>query len=369
MVVLMVATSCTLSPTTSEAATSPQRVSISPSVGPAGTRVTLSARNVRPRTGRVLFTLIGSDGSRTAIGSSKVTRTGSASLRVRMVSEGAIAAQHIVGGTEATTIGGTNFRFPTTPPSTVVIDVSSRGYASVTETNANRSYPVVGMRYTVNPVAPSRAAAEFVVTCDGSPSPSTTCTTNTPGRHVITVADLYNQYAPVSLEWNAVAPIRMTIPRGQPVTFALPPGASHVPGANGIACPQGTCSVAAGSHPVAGTDSSLLDTFTIDYLAVGDTVATTQQVIVTVFAITAPSQTAASSPFTVTVTGAAPRTGRIDLAIDNGGVGSENVSAGGTASFTASGWSPGVKTLTATWVWFDVGVPRQMVVSQPITLI
>ena len=345
------------------------RVAISPAVGSVGTKALLVARDIRPRSGRVVFSLTGADGVRFPLGVAKVSRTGQALVRVVMKAEGLIAAQHLAApGRAAIKVGGTHFRFPTTPPSTGVIEGSNRGYASVTENAANRTFPVVGLYYTVAPTAPARAEGDFVISCDGAVVEGTMCAATTPGRHRMTVADLYNQYAPISFEWNAVAPIRVTAPLGEPVVFAVPPGASQRPGPNGIACPQGTCSVPAGSQPVAGTDGSLLDTFTIDFLAVGDTVPTTQQFVVTIFSIAAPSQTTAGEPFTVMVSGATPSTGRIDFGIDGVGIGTENVSATGSATFTSFGWSPGPKTLTATWTWFDVGVPRTMTVSKAITL-
>ncbi len=351
------------------ATTATPRVTISPAVGPVGTKAVLVARDIRPRSGRVVFTLTGADGVRVPLGVAKVTRSGQVSVRVVMKAEGLIAAQHVAASARpGVEVGGTHFRFPATPPATGVIDGSNRGYASVTENAANRTFPVVGLHYTVAPTAPARAEGDFVISCDGAVVEGTTCAATTPGRHRMTVADSYNQYAPISFEWNAVAPIRVIVPLGEPVVFALPPGASQRPGANGIACPQETCTVPAGSQPVAGTDGSLLDSFTIDFLASGDTTATTQQFIVTIFSIAAPSQSAASQPFTAVVSGATPSTGRIDVGIDGVAIGTENVSATGSATFTSFGWTPGPKTLTATWTWFDVGVPRTMTVSKPITL-
>lgn len=68
------------------------------------------------------------------------------------------------------------------------------------------------------------------------------------------------------------------------------------------------------------------------------------------------------------VSGAGASNGRIDFGIDGIAIGSENVSAAGTATFTSFGWSPGPKTLTATWTWFEAGVPRELTVSTQITL-
>ena len=151
------------STTPASAAAARFSLAISPAVGPAGTRVDLSVTGVSPASGTVEFALVNAAGTSTVLGSADVSKSGAASLRVRLNDEGIIRSVHnfVAAGQPRSSVGGTYFRFPTTPPSTVAVDVSSRGYYEALETTLGLTYSVWAYQYRVMPSAPNRSFSDL----------------------------------------------------------------------------------------------------------------------------------------------------------------------------------------------------------------
>ena len=372
------------STTPASAAAARFSLAISPAVGSAGTRVDLSVTGVSPASGTVEFALVNAAGTSTVLGSADVSKSGAASLRVRLNDEGIIRSVHnfVAAGQPTSSVGATYFRFPTTPPSTVAVDVSSRGYYEALETTLGLTYSVWAYQYRVTPSAPNRSFADFAVSCDGSPSVempdgaalTDVCVATAAGQHHATVSDNFGQYEPASFDWTSVDPIRKTLAVGDELIFTIPAGSTLVPSTLPVPCVNGVCTYTAGSLTNPGIASEL-EAFAIAFSVNGTPYWVAQQFVITIgspsiggLTITAPTTAVSGKPFPVTVSGASTSLGRIDLAIDGVDIGSAWVSPTGTATFIGHGWSPGAKTLTARWVWFVIGVANQRSASKAITL-
>ena len=331
-----------ISMTPASAAATRFTLAISPAIGPAGTRVDLSATGASPASGTVEFTLINAAGTSTDLGSADVSKSGAALLRVRLNDEGIVKAEHkfVAAGQPTSSVGGTNFRFGTTSPSTVAVDVSSRGYYNAPETTLGLSYSVWAYQYRVTPTAPNRSFSDFVVSCDGSPAvelPDGTaltdvCVATAAGQHHATVSDSFGQYRPASFDWTSVDPIRKTLAIGDQLVFAIPAGSTLVPSTLAVPCVDGVCTYTAGSLTNPGI-TPVLEAFAFAYSINGNPYWVAQQFVVTIdspstggLTITAPPTGVSGKPFPVTVSGASPSLGRIDLAIDGVDIGSAWVS-------------------------------------------
>jgi hypothetical protein len=301
-----------LSPTKPAAAVIPHfPVSINPAVGVNGTRVELVARQLEPRTGTVEFSVLSAAGARTTLGTVNVTSAGTATLRVRMRDEGIIIADHIFpqGEGNASITGGTNFRFRSTPPSNVVIDVTQRAIVDAPETSGGYTYGVSGQHYVVVPTAPVRGTSDFKVTCSSgeaialpgsSPDDSinNVCVAPTAGLNTMTVSDRFGQYRPVSFTWRSTVPIRTTLTEGDVLSWDLPAGATLVQTTDtSFSCVNRRCTFVVGAALQPGQFQEVT-TLTIPYQLPGETFWTAQTWVIQVRprATTTTSTTTTTTP-------------------------------------------------------------------------
>ncbi len=280
---------------------------------------------------------------------------------------------------------------PTTVPSTTstlpgAIDVSNQFFSGdVVRSGGNTYNAPLGLFYVVVPTAPNRTYADFLISCEGQPTVTVVnlsaipggnqaCGAATVGIHTITVTDKLGQYPARTVRWVSAAGL-MPVPAiaGRPVVLNAPGAATFV-FLNGQPCFGATCTIS-GTNVVynPGVDQLFNLTYQLGDAAGGTTYrldvqpSTTTLPTSTVPPTTVPigsirivaaSTAVVGQPFTVVVSGATPGSGRIDLSIGGGSVGSQYVDATGSTTFTVAAWVLGSTTVLADWVTYVNGVAQ-----------
>jgi hypothetical protein len=296
--------------------------------------------------------------------------------------------------TSTTTIATTSTTEPSTtaPPTTVVgvIDVTQQFFNSGL---SGRLRDPLGPYYTVIPKAPNRINTDFQISCEGvdplrlnlpaagDGSGGLACSGEFNRVNVITITDKLGVYPPAIVRWVPTGPVRLNVFAGEDQVFFAPSGATNV--SINVGTCDGTRCVVPGSllqpnfSPFAVP--SFFVSFTLDgapgltenRLVVGPPRTTTTEPTTTVaqgLQLDAPSTASFGSPITVVVAGATPSTGRIDLSIGGGSLGSALVNSAGSATFTVTPWVLGGTTITADWVRYVDGKPVSTKVSVPLVI-
>ncbi len=305
--------------------------------------------------------------------------------------------------TTSTTSNSTTTTSTSTPttPTTVAgkIEVPTGGFTSGLIDRRNRG--PLGLYYAARATAPNRTVADLDVSCDGSPQ----IVLNTPGTgelacqgvpnqvNTITVTDKLGVYASVNFRWFATyPPPPLTVVAGEDLVLLAPPNATNVSVFGGT-CDGTRCLIpGANVQPIVGPvlqrrivgfqvdGAPGLTDYQLQVVPAPTTTGPTTTMPVTtlppttapplpgVLRVSAPSTAVFGQPITVTVAGATPSTGRIDLSIGGGSVGSVLVNASGSATFTVTPWVIGPTTIMADWVRYVGGKPVSTKVSVPLVV-
>jgi hypothetical protein len=282
----------------------------------------------------------------------------------------------------------------TTPPSTIatgVIDVTQQFFNSGL---SGRLRDPLGNYYTVIPKAANRLYTDFQISCEGADpirlnipaagdgSGALACSGEANRVNVITISDKLGVYPPAIVRWYPTFPVPpRNVFAGEDQVFFAPEWATNV-GINVGTC-EGTRCVVPGSVLQPNFNPLAVPSFFVSFrfdgapgvienrLLVGPPQTTTTGPTTTVaegLKLDAPTSAVFGSPITVIVSGATPSTGRIDLSIGGGSVGSLLVNSGGSATFTVTPWVLGSTTITADWVRYIGGKAVTTTMSVPLVV-